>query len=72
MKMPIGAGRVVARSYIAFALGLLGLNCLRHFIHDVRRRERDFILLEFTPEAWQPLMLLCLLSVTLSRAYKWN
>ena len=29
MNMSIGAGRVVARSYIAFALGLLGLNCLR-------------------------------------------
>jgi len=28
MKMPMGAGRVVARSYIAFALGLFGLNCL--------------------------------------------
>ena len=27
--MPIGAGRVVARSYMAFAVGLLGLNCLR-------------------------------------------
>jgi len=27
--MPIEAGRVVARSYMAFALGLLGLNCLR-------------------------------------------
>ena len=27
--MPIGAGRVVARSYMAFAFGLLGLNCLR-------------------------------------------
>ena len=24
-----GAGRVVARSYVAFALGLFGLNCLR-------------------------------------------
>ena len=29
MKMPMGAGRVVARSYIAFALGLFGLYCLR-------------------------------------------
>ena len=29
MKMPMGAGRVVARSYIALASGLLGLNCLR-------------------------------------------
>ena len=28
MKMPIGAGRVVARLYIAFAFGLFGLNCL--------------------------------------------
>ena len=30
-----------------------------------------FILLEVTPKARQPLLLLCL-SVTLSRAYKWN
>jgi len=29
MNMPVGAGRVVARSYMAFAFGLLGLNCLR-------------------------------------------
>ena len=29
MKMPMGAGRVVARSYMALALGLFGLNCFR-------------------------------------------
>ena len=28
MKMPMGAGRMVARSYMAFALGLFGLKCL--------------------------------------------
>jgi hypothetical protein len=27
MKMPIGAGRVVARLYMALALGLFDLNC---------------------------------------------
>ena len=29
MNIPMGAGRLVARSYIAFALGRFGLNCLR-------------------------------------------
>jgi hypothetical protein len=29
MKFPMGAGRLVARYYIAFALGRFGLNCLR-------------------------------------------
>ena len=33
--------------------------------------EAVFILLEVTPQARQPLMS-CFLSVTLSRAYKWN
>ena len=29
MKLPIGAGRVFARLYMAFVLGLFALNCFR-------------------------------------------